>query len=366
MPEQSTSPITHRPILIVGPNGSGTTLLRLMLDSHEHIAIPAETGFLRLAAAHEWVPYWELGDRWAKGLGLSDADLTRTLAEFYGGLFASYAETRGKQRWGDKTPFHVWHLALAARMFPDLQVVGIVRHPAAVVTSLRRRFRRPLPRSIRHWKRWTRQLMHQAANLGDRCVVLRYEDLVADPEATMRPLLDWLGEPWSARVLAHHENHAGLRAEVEGFTRADVPLNTSHVAEWENHLRGRALQHVVVRTHDLSVFLGYDPAHGVPATRWGADRPFLTGTEISARRRTHGSAIDWQRLPKPPYADRPMRPSALRRRPGAKTLDNVTIREVVTHRALARLRRRVSDDTRKRAHELRRSKPGLDRFIGPR
>src|SRR5581483_4079891 len=89
MPDQR-APTPHRPIFIVGANGSGTTLLRLMLDSHPNLAIPPETGFLRLAMAHQWVPYWPLGEGWHTRLGLSDDDLTAALATFYGGMFASY------------------------------------------------------------------------------------------------------------------------------------------------------------------------------------------------------------------------------------------------------------------------------------
>jgi hypothetical protein len=366
----STSETAHRPILILGANGSGTTLLRLMLDSHERIAIPQETGFLRLAMAHEWVPYWALGDQWHHHLGMTDDDLISELARFYGGLFASYAESQGKQRWGDKTPFHVWHLELAARMFPDLQVIGIVRHPGAVVSSLRRRFRRPVPRATRHWKRSTTVLIQQAVTLGNRCVVLRYEDLVLKPEATMRPLLEWLGEPWSDRVLSHHEvrRPEGTANEVEGFTRTDNPIDPIHVDDWERHLRGKALQRVVAKTGDLAAFLGYDPEHAMPAEPLNEDqrRPFLTGDDLGRRQRERG-AIDWTKRPRPRHEDRPLRPPAPRRRNlRASDLDDVKIGELLRHRAIAWFSQRLSADARRRANDLRRTKPKLDRFLGPR
>jgi hypothetical protein len=52
------------PFFILGSHGSGSTLLRLMLDSHERLAVPPETGVMRLVTAHAWVPYWELGGGW--------------------------------------------------------------------------------------------------------------------------------------------------------------------------------------------------------------------------------------------------------------------------------------------------------------
>ncbi|MGN6474854.1 MAG: sulfotransferase family protein, partial [Mycobacteriales bacterium] len=348
----------HRPIFIVGSNGSGTTLLRLMLDSHEHIAIPEETGFLRLAATHRWVPYWRLGGDWYRNLGLSEDQLYAELAKFYGGLFSGYAAARGKQRWGDKTPFHVWHLDLALRMFPEAQVIGIVRHPAAVVSSMRRRFRRSVNAGIPHWRRSNRQLIHAGARLGDRFVLLRYEDLVTDPEPTMRALLERLGEPWSDAVLAHHQVQPV--AESTGFTRTDRAIDTASIAEWESQLTKAELNRVVDRTGQLAEFLGYDPRRPTPVQTLGA--PLLSGTELARRMRDLGAQIDW-RPPVVREEDRALKPPAPRRRRRQPAdLSQVTFRELMQDR----LGSRLSDDGRRKVHEARRSRPLLDRLIGPR
>ncbi|HVT21282.1 MAG TPA: sulfotransferase [Mycobacteriales bacterium] len=318
------------PVFIVGSNGSGSTLLRLMLDSHPNIAIPEETGFLRLAAMHRWVPYWKLGGEWYGNLGLTEDQLTTELAGFYGGLFSSYAVSRGKQRWGDKTPFHVWHLELARRMYPTATFVGIVRHPGGVVASLQRRFSRSRRASIRHWMRSNRQLLVAGAGLGDRFVLVRYEDLVAEPEPVMRALLARLGEAWSPAVLAHHEVQPARRST--GFTRTDRAVDTSSVARWEDDLPAAARARVAARTGPLARFLGYDPARSEPTEPLGTESPILTGTELADRQRTRGQGLDWQ-PPRPRAEDRVLRPpSPRRRRRGAPDLDQVTIRKLVAHR----------------------------------
>jgi hypothetical protein len=359
-------PDARGPILIVGPNGSGTTLLRLMLDSHENIAIPQETGVLRLAAVHQWVPYWELGDKWADSLGLTEAEVTARLADLYGGMFSSYAAGRGKVRWGDKTPFNVWHLDLAARMFPELQVIAIVRHPGAVVTSLRRRFRRPVKRGIRHWKRTTTQMLRECAALGDRAVVVRYEDLVRAPEPTMRSLLEWLGEPWSDAVLAHHERQGA--GEVEGFTRTDTPIDTSHVAAWTEQLRGHPLDRVALRTGQLAKFLGYDPRSAEPVAPLSSDGTLLGGLALAAKQRT--STINWLKAPRRPVADKPLRPPSpgrrRKRRNPKPDLDEIAIRDLLRHKAVALAQRKLPDSTRNRINDVRRKNSAVDRIIGPR
>jgi hypothetical protein len=343
------------PIFIVGANGSGTTLLRLMLDSHEHIAIPEETGFLRLAATHRWVPYWKLGRDWYRNLGLTEDALYAELGRFYGGLFASYAASRGKQRWGDKTPFHVWHLELATRLFPDATVIGIVRHPAAVAASLRRRFRRPVKGGAHHWRRSNRQLLHGGSTLGDRFVLVRYEDLVSEPERVMRELLERLGEPWSDKVLAHHEVQPA--ASSTGFTRTDRAVDTASVTEWESQLTAGEVRQVAAKASPVASFLGYDVSRGTPSR----PMPLLTGSEL-AERMAMATDIDWA-PPRPRAEDRALRPPApRRRRTRSADLSRITFRQLLQHR----LGSRLSAERREKLHEARRSRPFLDRLIGPR
>lgn len=335
----------HRPIFVVGSNGSGSTLLRLMLDSHPSIAIPDETGFLRLAMAHEWVPYWVHGGKWHTRLGLSDEQRDRAVADFYGGLFASYAAGRGKTRWGDKTPYHSWHLERAIRLYPEATVVGIVRHPGAVAVSMRRRFRRSIQAGAIHWTRNTRQLLHDADVLGDRLVLVRYEDLVTDPEPVMRALLERLGEPWSEAVLAHHVVQGS--AEAVGFTRTDRAIDTASLREWETQLKDTGRQILMERAGALASFLGYEPQSAVPARALAAGAVLIDGTSITAMKNGPlGAGIDWT----PPdrlWKDEPLRPRRQRRhrRPGRNALP---------------------PEARKKVNEVRRSTPWLDRLFGPR
>ena len=67
------------PIFIIGSMGSGTTLLRLMLDSHRTVAVPHETGFMRIYNSMRFVPFKWTGRGWAKRLGWSDEELDEVL-----------------------------------------------------------------------------------------------------------------------------------------------------------------------------------------------------------------------------------------------------------------------------------------------
>jgi Sulfotransferase family len=308
------SPVAPRrgPIFIVGAMGSGTTLLRLVLDSHERIAIPPETGFMRAYDAHRFTPFKHSGRGWTKRLGWSPEELDAVMSELYDRLFTRYATQHGKARWGEKTPLHTWHLEDMARVFPDAQFIGPVRHPCASVASNLTRFRLPLGRAGTHWKRYTTEIVRNAALLGDRFAILRYEDLVLEPEPLLKRLLEWLGEPWSGRVLEHHAVQRGREHEfVEGRNRRDDPLDSARVDKWTRTLpieQRRWLEQRVARQAD---FFGYAMDQPAAVRSLAADGgPLILGSELDARVEEFPD-LELRTRPKPPIYDQHYDPREL-------------------------------------------------------
>src|SRR4029078_3287770 len=50
-------------------------------------------------------------------------------------VYAVYAEERGKERWGDKTPMDMQNLHLLERLFPDALFVHLIRDGRDAATS---------------------------------------------------------------------------------------------------------------------------------------------------------------------------------------------------------------------------------------
>src|SRR5215208_6756369 len=174
------------PIFIVGAMGSGTTLLRLMLDSHESIAIAPETGFMRIYSSIRTIPFKWSGRRWAQRLGWADDELDAEARKFFETIFSRYAEEQGARRWGEKTPQHTWHIAAMKRVFPESVFVGLIRHPGAAVASNMRRFGHTARWATTHWERYNKEIARHADKHPRRMILLRYEDLVQHTEAVMR------------------------------------------------------------------------------------------------------------------------------------------------------------------------------------
>lgn len=275
------------PIFIVGTMRSGSTLLRLVLDSHEHIAIGDETGFMRAAAGIKDVPDFHSGAGWYRRFGLTETDIDERIRRFYSDIFTGHALAQGKRRWGEKTPFHAMHMREMAVMFPDCVFVGMVRHPGAVAVSKMRRTS-TLEHSIANWVRVNSQLVRMSRTLAGqgRLAVVRYEDLVARSEPTLRQLMDFLGEPWSPGLLEHHrvQRDKGAPRIVDGGTRTREPIDPERAQEWRARIEPAQLQRVAQATAGLRQVFGYDE-HG--AVDLDADAPvcLLDGERLRGRQR---------------------------------------------------------------------------------
>lgn len=249
--------------MVIGSMGSGTTLLRLMLDSHPNIMIAQETGFLRAAQAQYHIPFWKFGGEWLSRIGMTEDELDVAVGRFYDDFFSAAAAKRGAGRWGDKTPYHVHHMALAARIFPDAQFVATVRQPGAVARSMDR-FHWDWSKGIQHWSHSNQAMVDNGIDLADRFHLIRYEDLVTDTESVMREVLDFLDEPWDPRVLEHHKVQDG---RAEGGTRANDPIDTARMARWLGEVSPAEVDQLVTATKAQARLFGYDPAAGTPVAR---------------------------------------------------------------------------------------------------
>jgi len=191
------------PIFIVGCQRSGTTLVRLMLDSHPHICCGPETRFLADLAKVTRQNWKRMSH-----FGFDKAYWHRSMARFFAGIQQDYAASKGKVRWADKTPRYALVLDFIDQLFPDCQVVHVVRDGRDVVASHKHRFGyRSAVKAAEKWPRYIRAARAAGARMGsERYHEVRYEALVADPKATMQDLLEFLGEPWNDAVL-HHEDY---------------------------------------------------------------------------------------------------------------------------------------------------------------
>jgi Sulfotransferase family len=277
---------------VVGEARSGTTLLRLMLDSHPDLAVPPEAYFVTglskqrqryernatvdlprllddltgLDTFADWkrdVPQDVLRDAFSAPARGSYADAIRL-------LFHTYAGAHDKPRYGDKTPGNVTRMSLLAGLFPEARFVHLIRDVRSVALSLAE-----MPEG---WgsssvpagaARWRSRIMRGRATgeaLGNaRYREVRYEDLVADPERTLRGILEFLEVPWNDAVL-RHADRADHRV---GDGRHDIHRNVAKpptvTRVWRDQISSHDLEVVEAIAGEVMDELGYERAISHPS-----------------------------------------------------------------------------------------------------
>jgi hypothetical protein len=188
-----------RPIFVIGSPRSGTTLLRLILDSHPRISCGEETHFLRDLEAIVG-RNWEL----VATYGLSREWWIEHIGALYADFQAQVLERSGAARWAEKDPTYTLHLPFIEELFPDALFVHLLRDGHDVVASFKDRWGyASAARAARtEWARYVTAARDLAQRTPpERFLELRYEELVEEPEVQTRRLFDFLGEEWDPAVI---------------------------------------------------------------------------------------------------------------------------------------------------------------------
>jgi len=226
------SPKPQLPIpFVVGVPRSGTTLLRMMLDEHPDLAIPAETHFMP-ELLRKWREWRDDGvsedERCQRVIGFLDGFHRRqdwpvtddeiaaalkhrpiTPGEAISAVHVAYARKVGKPRWGDKTPQYLRRMQLLQRAIPNARFIHLIRDGRDVGVSVTGLSwgADTTEEAAEQWVRQITQARERAATLQpDTYLEVRYEDLVSDPEPTLSRIAEFIELPWDPVMLEYHRS----------------------------------------------------------------------------------------------------------------------------------------------------------------
>jgi hypothetical protein len=258
------------PIFIGGAGRSGTTLLRTMLDAHPRICCGPELKILPAIA--EW--YQVLTQSFAgvmKTYGNSAADLQAQFRLFVEGLVANFRKAAGKPRWAEKTPHNVLFSIPLGEIFPDARFLHVVRDGRDVacslvtmewinpMTGLKWDYVQTIGNAARYWREVVQTVRQHASHptVAGRVLEVRYEALIADPEGTLRSILNYVGEPWDNAVLSYHKKDRS-HEPIEASTRQALqPISTSSQGRWRKQMTEADKQAFKAEAGALLRELGY-------------------------------------------------------------------------------------------------------------
>jgi hypothetical protein len=155
-----------------------------------------------------------------------------------GWLEATSSAAGPKRRWVDGTPEYSLHICGLRKLFPDAVFIHIFRDVAPVVRSMLNFHRIAGTQLVgneeeayRYWLRTVRACVKAEQAYGPNVVRrVQYADLIGNPESTMRSLLDFLSEPYTARCLEPLMERINSSNVSDDF-KADDPATDSALVE---------------------------------------------------------------------------------------------------------------------------------------
>ena len=252
-------------IFVVGMPRTGTTLVERMLGNHSAVASIGE--------AVDFPEEMTAGARAAHArLGLTDpnllnASLQMDFAEVGRRYLAAVRQLAGGQQYTiDKLPFNFRYCGLIHKALPKAAIVHLLRDPMDTCYAVFKttfinayHFSYRLEEIAEYYIAYRRMMDHWHAVMPGVMLDVRYEDLVADPQAQSRRLLEHCGLPWEDQVLDfHNSTKASTTASAMQVRR---PIYKSSVQKWRNYTR--ELQPVLRRLHEA----GFVDADGNPLHR---------------------------------------------------------------------------------------------------
>jgi hypothetical protein len=258
------------PIFIVGAPRSGTTVLQYRLRNHPRISLPTGESHFFIPLYRNQADFGDLSqlenvrrvlqamldqsrdflETDLHGLKFNietlanalHAEGRHTLPAIIAGIFEKNAQGEGKARWGDKTPYYVMHLPKLIEWFPDAQIVHLIRDGRDVALSL---FGRQHDFYVynsyfaaEYWESYVEKGRAQGRQLAaNQYLELRYEDLLTQPDATMKTLCAFLGEEFSDELFDV------TAVDDPGKTPlVHKPLRADNAGKWRSNMSAAQIQ----------------------------------------------------------------------------------------------------------------------------
>jgi hypothetical protein len=202
------------PVFVLCMGRSGSTLLRLILDTHPDLACPPETNIPSLCS--QLAVVWSLIEGAPLSLQRGDAppDIPeaaiagiRTTMDL---MTAPYLARRGKKLYCDKSLGTAAYATLLLRVYPGARFICLYRHPMDMISSGLEacpwglngygfdRYIADSPGNAvmalsRYWLDGAGAIAAVEENHPGSCHRVRYEDMVADPERVAAGIFDFIG-----------------------------------------------------------------------------------------------------------------------------------------------------------------------------
>jgi tetratricopeptide (TPR) repeat protein len=233
---RDTGCMAKDPVFILGRPRSGSTLVEQIVSSHSAVEGTAELPYIADAA-------WQLLGGICKE---RDVDYPQILAELPVAELAAMGEQYmersrihrklGRPLFVDKAPANYHHTGLILLILPNAKIIDARRNPAACCFSMFKHnysgTNLRLSELGRVYRNYVELMAHFDRVAPGRIHRVIYEEMVADPEAEIRRLLEYLELPFEEGCLRFHETERAIRTPSSEQVRR--PISGEAVAHWRH------------------------------------------------------------------------------------------------------------------------------------
>ena len=256
-------------IFLISQPRAGSTLTQRMLGSHSQIHTQSEPWIL-LHPLHALKPENLISgynsDLYTKGLNDFIDKLPGgkqkyldSISEVYASFYELILNQKEKQFYLDKTPRYYQIINELYEYYPEAKFIFLWRNPAAVITSI-----------IKTWSKtdwyllseFKEDLLNAPAfiiegiqKLGDKALILLYEDLVENPERNLKKILNYIGLPYETEMINYGNNNQTDKwvfGDKGTIYEKDKP-DSSYSDNWQKSLDNPQIWRVI---NDYIDFLG--------------------------------------------------------------------------------------------------------------
>jgi hypothetical protein len=215
--------LVEAPVFVICTLRSGSTLLRVLLDSHSQICSPHELHLRHVSVGFD--------EKWSVR-SMNEIGLDERAAEYllWDRILHRELAASGKGIIADKTPNNVFVVDRLREAWPDARFIYLLRHPGAIARS-RQAYKGEdsdddVERNVNLIHRYCEAL--EAARQTYEGHTVRYEDLTADPERELRGICSFLGVAYEPGMLEYGQfDHGRYR---------------SGLGDWHDKIKSGAIQ----------------------------------------------------------------------------------------------------------------------------
>lgn len=196
--------LVSAPTFILSSVRSGSTLLRLILNTHPQICCPHELHLRQVWGTMRGSGRYAMGE-----VGFDDRALRNLL---WDRILNRELVRSGKSHYVNKTPNDslIWYEILAC--WPDARFIFLHRHPAAIVDSWWSATEGAASRDLLAQDVLAYATGMEQARAAHGGLVVRYEDLTANPLVETRRICEFLGVDWDENMVHYGAvQHSGVR-----------------------------------------------------------------------------------------------------------------------------------------------------------